>query len=310
MEKRAKGQYYTLGNPFSLAPFRQWAAEADLADSKILEPFAGSNNIIRTLQGASLCNEFTSYDILPAGRDVTFKDTIKSFPKNHHVCVTNPPWLARNSSTRRKLPYPNTVYDDMYKHCLELCLENCEYVAALVPASFLQSGLFRDRLSTYILLHEDGIFNDTENPVCLSLFTKAPGSNSTEVYYDNQFIGRLKDLESRVPTERTNKRVRFNDPSGDLGFISFDNTREPSIRFCEVKEIDSYPIKVSSRFITRISGEFSNVPSLIDRLNEQLAEFRKNTKDLLLTPFKGIRDDGFYRRRMSFALARKLINSV
>lgn len=309
MDKRAKGQYYTLGNPFSLNPFRQWASDADLPNSNVLEPFAGSNNIIKTLQGMSLCNEFTSYDILPADDDVEFKDTIRGFPKNHRVCVTNPPWLARNSSTRRNLPYPDTVHDDMYKHCLELCLENCEYVAALIPASFLQSGLFRHRLSTYILLHEDGIFNDTENPVCLSLFTKDSDSTSTKVYYDGNFIGLLRDLEGRIPEERLNRKARFNDPSGNLGFISFDNTREPSIRFCSVQEIDDYPIKVSSRFITRISGEFSDIPSLIDQLNIQLTEFRKDTKDLLLTPFKGMRDDGCYRRRMSYALARKFINA-
>ncbi|MYD46640.1 MAG: hypothetical protein F4W92_09830 [Gammaproteobacteria bacterium] len=307
--KRSLGQFFTVSqNPFELTAFKQWAEEANLRNKTVLEPFAGANHIIESLQASGLCKAFTSYDITPAHNAVVERDTMKFFPTGFNACVTNPPWLARNSATRRKLPYPVCDYDDIYKYCLELCLKHCEFVAALIPASFLQSGLFQERLSTYILLHKL-IFTETENPVCLALFTGSK-DRSTNVFYDEEFIGRLDDLRTNIPTETTNRRLRFNDPQGTLGFISFDNTRGRTIRFCGVDEISYYEIKQSSRFITRISGDFHAIPDLVDRLNLKLTKFRDDTRDLFLTPFKGIREDGQYRRRMFFSQARMLINAI
>ena len=307
--KRTHGQYYTQGNPFALSPFLEWAERAGLPSKRILEPFAGANDIIRILRENDLCKQFSSYDIAPANRHVEKRDTLKHFPKGYEVCITNPPWLARNSATRRKLPYPETPFDNLYKHCLELCLDECGFVAALIPASYLQSGLFQERLHAYILLHDSGMFNDTENPVCLALFDDQ-ASTGIRICYDNEFIGFLHELQSKLPDPVRDRHVRFNDPSGELGFISFDNTREASIRFCEASEIEGREIKVSSRFFTRISGDFDNVPCLVKRLNSMIDSLREETQDIFLTPFKGVRKDGNYRRRMDFALARKLINAA
>ncbi|MYC24598.1 MAG: hypothetical protein F4X56_01605 [Gammaproteobacteria bacterium] len=307
--KRTLGQFFTVSqNPFKLTAFKQWAEEANLLNKEVLEPFAGANHIIESLQATGLCNAFASYDITPAHSIVVQRDTIEFFPTGYNVCVTNPPWLARNSATRRKLPYPACDYDDVYKYCLELCLKHCEFVAALIPASFLQSGLFQERLSTYILLHRL-IFTETENPVCLALFTGSR-DRPTKVFYDEEFIGELDALRANIPQETTNRRLRFNDPQGTLGFISFDNTRCRTIRFCSVAEISDYEIKESSRFVTRISGDFHGIPDLVERLNSKLTKFRDDTRDLFLTPFKGIREDGQYRRRMFFSQARMLINTI
>ncbi len=307
--KRSLGQFFTVSkNPFELKGFQEWAEKANLPKQTILEPFAGANHIIKSLQDLQLCNEFISYDIHPAAEDVKECDTLKTFPTGFEVCVTNPPWLARNSATRRNLPYPTCEYDNMYKFCLELCLSYCKFVAALIPASFLQSELFRERLCTYILLHNQ-IFNETDNPVCLALFIDVE-SESTKVYYDDRFVGNLEDLEANLPRATKEQYIRFNDPDGQLGFISFDNTRERSIRFCEAAEIETYDIKHSSRFITRIGGDFGRRRNLLKDLNEAVQVFRDETDDLFLTPFKGIRDDGQYRRRMFYSLARDLINAV
>ena len=307
--KRMRGQYFTVSkNPFDLPAFRKWAERAQLRKRTVLEPFAGANDIISSLQKLDLCQEYQSFDLVPKHDSVTQRDTIESFPTGCKVCVTNPPWLARNSATRLGLPYPIHHYDDLYKYCLELCLNNCQFVAALVPASLLQSGLFRERLDAYVLLH-DQIFIETENPVCLALFGDLY-SEDTAIYYDSEYIGKLSKLESHTPQARYKRKIRFNDPAGQLGFISFDNIRSRSIRFCEIDEIEDYDIKVSSRFITRIGGEFDDVSTLIEELNEKIERYRDLTRDLFLTPFKGIRADGEYRRRMFFSLARRFINST
>ena len=306
--KRARGRFYTAGNPFTLTPFREWASHIGLPEKRVLEPFAGANGLIRMLRELSLCNDAAAYDIEPANRGVQHRDTLADFPSGFEVCVTNPPWLARNSATRRGLPYPGGSYGDLYQHCLELCLDRCPHVAALVPASFLQSGLFRERLHRYILLHRI-LFNDTENPVCLALFGPEPAA-AVRIYHDEEYVGDLRALARGLPVEKRRRDLKFNNPDGPLGFISFDDTRRPSIRFCDADEIRDYPIKISSRFVTRISGYGRITPALISRLNRDIAAFRRETSDVFLTPFKGLRDDGRYRRRMEFALARKFINAA
>lgn len=307
--KRSMGQYFTVGNPFSLEPFKQWAKKIKLSQRKILEPFAGANYIIRSLELLGLCNQYDSFDVVPRGKDVNYRDTIASFPEGYEVCVTNPPWLAKNSAAKLGFPFPKTRYDDLYKYSLSLCLQHCSYVATLIPASYLQSEMFRQRLSTYILLHDKSIFKDTQNPVCLALFDKEPVKD-TSIYYDNQFIGKLGALESHIPPQHIGRVVKFNDPLGNLGLVTFDCTSEPSIKFCTVDEIKHHPIKVSSRFFVRITCDVEDVSLAISNLNERIEMFRKDTSDLFLTPFKGLRKDGLYRRRMSFEMARRFIHTL
>ena len=41
-----------------------------------------------------------------------------------------------------------------------------------------------------------------------------------------------------------------------------------------------------------------------------LNDFRRETYDIFLTPFKGLRKDFRYRRRLDYALARNIVNYV
>ena len=61
--KRTNGQYFTEYNPFDNDGFLQWAEDCELKNTIILEPFAGSNNLIKMLQEMGLCNNFKSFDI-------------------------------------------------------------------------------------------------------------------------------------------------------------------------------------------------------------------------------------------------------
>ena len=308
-EKRQTGRYYTEGDPFALKPFRAWAKNVGLKDKTILEPFAGANNIIRLLQKNGFADDFRSFDVKPTDKGIRRKNTMKTFPSGFEVAITNPPWLAKNSAKRRHLPFPETKHDDLYKHCLELCLQNCDYVGALIPATFLQSRLFRERLDTFIALHNKDMFLDTENPVALALFGRSP--REAKIYEDESFIGNLKDLEAHLPNfkGRRDLRIKFNAPGGKLGFIAFDNTRKPSIRFLRGDELKGYEIKHTTRMITRIDVDCSDQPlnRLINKLNEEIDKFREKTSDVFLTPFKGLREDGKYRRRMEYSLAREFI---
>lgn len=306
--KRELGQYFTTYNPFQNSGFLNWAYECDLSKTTILEPFAGSNNLINMLQDMDLCADFKSFDIEPKNKFVKRRDTLKNFPKGFKVCITNPPYLAQNSAKRRNLEFPNIIYDDLYKYSLEKCLENCDYVGAIIPASFFNANIFRERLSHYILLNSK-MFNDTEHPVCLALFKKY--SEDVDLYNDNKYLGKLSDLKKKLPKSNINMNIRFNVPNGNLGLIAIDNTIEPSIKFVNGEEISPERIRVSSRSITRIMIPTKyKINNIIEKLNYNLNIFRKETYDLFLTPFKGLRKDNYYRRRLDYKLAKKLIEET
>lgn len=303
--KRANGQFYTQKNPFQLKPFRDWAKKAKTIKYSILEPFAGENNLIKFLIKEGLCKHYESFDIMPGSTDVKKRDTIKHFPSGYEVCVTNPPWLAKNSATRRGLPYPNTHYDNVYKLALEKCIDNCSYIAALVPESFIRSELFLERLDSFISLTGE-FFDETEQPVGLAMFSK----NNTEdvnIWQNNKFIGTLNEIAKFRPPFSDDKSIRFNDPDGNLGLIAVDSHESANIRFCPVKELENYEVKDHGRYITKLHTPFK---IKIDDYNKVINEFRKKTYDVLLTSYRGLRKDGLYRRRLDWQLARDVVKYV
>ena len=322
-EKRANGRYYTRGNPFRLKPFQRWAKTSDLEHQVALEPFAGAKDIPELVDAAGLyCRAWAFFDIAPGTEGVVRRDTLADFPSGFTHCITNPPWLARNSATRRGLPFPEAIrYDDLYKYALERCLGQCEWVAAIIPEAFIRSGLFHERLSDFVSLvpptrcetateagggaDTGSMFADTEHPVGLALF----GPEATpdiQVWRNNQFLGRLSELRRYLPIPSTNRHIVFNDPNGNLGLIAIDNAISASIRFCPPAELGDYPIRSQGRAITRIG-----VPWAVDIeiLNARLARLRAETHDVFLTAFKGVRRDGYYRRRLDWGLTRAIIDT-
>jgi len=308
-EKIRLGCFYTTQNIFSYPHFQEWFNTAlKASNDTVLEPFAGSNNLIKMLQNQGYSFKFVAYDINPSSPEVEKKDTIKNFPPGHQLIITNPPYLAKNSAHRKKIDFPTTKYDDLYKLCLEIMLKNCDYVGAIIPASFINADLFLDRLHSYTLLGSQ-MFTDTENPVCLALFSPQK-SNSIYLYENDKYVGELYSLKKQVEKILTSNgslsTITFNNKQGNLGLRAIDGTRFPTIAFIEAKQVPAKKIKVSSRHLTRIQ-----VPKRVSLslLNERLNELREITNDFFLTPFRGLRKDGKFRRRLDFQLARKIIES-
>ena len=187
-------------------------------------------------------------------------------------------------------------------------LKNCAYVGAIIPASFLNANLFLERLHSYTLLSSQ-MFTDTENPVCLALFSPQK-SNSIYLYENDRYVGELYSLKKQVAEILNNNSqstpITFNHKKGNLGLRAIDGTRFPTIAFIEAKQVPTKKIKVSSRHLTRI-----HIPHEINLslLNEKLKKLREITNDFFLTPFRGLRKDGKFRRRLDFQLARKIIKS-
>ena len=323
-QNRRKGKFYTVGNPFTGRVFRNFAIENHFPYYTVLEPFAGANHLIRHLRDLELCNKSVSYDIDPGHDDVVQRDTINDFPfrsksrggnmKRWEVCVTNPPWLAKNSYKRQgfniECSWKWHGKDDIYKVCLDLCLERCKAIAIILPASFAKyKYIDHPRLQHYILMKDD-LFDETKNPSALCLFTKMK-NDDTLMWHGDEYIGSLKSLrELYMPKPVRDHRMRFNALDGNVGLYALDNTRGRSVRFCKPEEIENYEGKPTSRHITKIA--FEGEPQ-IDKWNEAIEKMRDGTDDVFMAPFKGRmtqgKHKGMYRRRLDYTMARDIMNS-
>lgn len=323
--KKLNGQFFTIMNPFVSNVFYMWFESIPTyKKNKIIEPFAGSNNIVKMINDLKIADvSWFCYDIEPSMYNavpkvnVEIMDTIENFPKikDCYVAITNPPYLAKNSATRSGFHYKYNKYDDLYKKCLEVMLENCEYVAAIIPESFITSKLFHNRLKAVVSL-TCKMFKDTECPVCLALFSpeeEIDKINGFEIYKQGDItrIGTYNQLQKYVFKSEFNKRNWvFNDPNGSVGIYCCDNTKMASIEFVKGNLISPLKIKSTSRAITRISGipDNVNLDNFINLCNLKLKEYRIKTKDVFLTSFKGLRDDNMYRRRLDFETARNIMS--
>lgn len=324
--KRLKGQFFTIATPFNHDLFFKWYGMIENVEEEIfLEPFAGSNNIINMIKKLNLTQPlgWKSYDIEPpienAAPEVIIeqRDTLSQFPSGYRVAITNPPYLAKNSATRRNMDFPDTEYDDLYKLSLSVMLENLSYVAAIIPESFINQNRFLGRLIGVISLNMK-MFEDTTVPVCLALF--GPDiQKDFEVYRGDIRLGKYSDIQKElnlfeIDDNTPVQKWLFNDKSGEIGLRCIDNSVEPSIAFIRGSDIDPSKIKHSSRNITRISGvSFESEEELdlfLDYSNKLLETYRDKTQDVFMTAFKGLREDKKYRRRLGFAEARVLLSKA
>lgn len=323
MYKKEKGQFFTEGNPFILDPFREWFKLLP-KNAKLLEPFAGSNNLIKMIDNIFGYHEWGSFDIEPPEKNnfpdvkTVRLDTVKDMPGGYDAIITNPPYLARNSATRSGIKFASeNKYDDLYKFCLEKMLEKYDYVAAIIPESFITSGQFREKLYAVISLTQ-AMFKDTDCPVCVAMFVpvvlkrKKMREDDFLVYQLNDRLGYFSELNrDRGLTANCFLTMKFNDKKGEIGLRGVDNTRTNSIEFVRGETINPERVKNTSRAVTRISIDVdlskNELDQVIEIANQILKDYRLATKDVFMTSFKGMRADGKYRRRLDYGEAKKIL---
>lgn len=336
--KKEKGQFFTITNPFHVEAFYKWIDLInDFSNQVILEPFAGSNNIVKLVNEMKLngtkVNDWKCYDIDTSYENVVpeyqieYRDSISSFPTGYDVIITNPPYLAKNSATRNNLYYPITTYDDLYKYCVKIMLNNAKYVAAIIPESFITANLFRNRLYAVVSL-TCKMFEDTQCPVCLALFVPTEVKKQLiqireindnldfMIYRMNYFISTYYDIEQHIdkllPLSTMGINWEFNNKQGSVGIRCIDNDDSASIEFVDGDRIDISKIKDSSRNITRVSGlpKEIDLHVFLNEYNRLLSLLRDISSDVCLTSFKELRNDGLYRRRLDYITAKRIMNTA
>ena len=314
------GHFFTEKNVFIHVAFKKWWSIIPAKNKRhILEPFAGKNGIVDMLKKIEYVNKnvlYISYDIVPRHLDVQKLDTIKNFPQGYKLGITNPPFLAKNSATRNNINIQIEPYLDLYELCLKKCLDNLDYLAVIIPESFITSPYFKNRLYAVVSLTEKNIFKGTEQPVCLALFVKKERDNFL-IYRSHQLLGSLKQLSKKdtifTKSKKSNYEILFHQLSGQFGFIATDATS--ALKKMKMVTGDFIPddqVSNSARLRLRILILKNNKPIKVSSLfiknfNEFLENYRQETGDVFLTSFKGLRDDGLYRRRMSFVKLKMLL---
>jgi hypothetical protein len=318
IKKRSLGQFFTK-NHF-------WLKEHILdfikkTKSEIaFDPFAGEGDLLKVAKEIGF-SKTIGFDI-----DKSLKWKINDGLKNikqikKSIIITNPPYLT-NYSAKRKGIYENIShyfescnYDDVYQLAIEKCMENNDYGVMIIPETFINSSFPKHRIESITII-EGLMFNDTENPICVICFDKRNKIyDEIKIYKNENYIGTLGKLERMRKIPRKNIDIKFNSLKGQIALRAVDTTKvDKPIQFMRPEEIDYdlSTIKVSSRLITLIElvieEKFLN--QIIEYSNNILFDFRKETNDILLSPFKGNKKNGERRRRLDYQTARSILEEA
>ena len=289
--KQLLGQFYTTSNPFKGSDaFSLWDSVRP-HNVKVLEPFAGAGFLYSYLN-----EEWVGYDIDPKRDDIIQQDTIKNFPVGFDVCITNPPYLAKTTISREKL---NVLikYQDLYLDCLELMLQNCQYVAAIIPSTFYNTNLFQNRLLAWDKLDKE-VFSDTDVPVGVAYFT--PKVRETKLYVNG------KEIVKQSP-KNIKSSLAFNVSHGNYVLSAIDTTKGRNIHIHN--DVENFDRKKYLKNTSRNYSLFYSPLELdIDKINSFIEEWRTKTNDFYLTSFKSTMKSGTYRKRMNFNILKWIVS--
>lgn len=322
MSKIIKGQFFTERNIFkNNKVFLNFMKKNNLWNKKILEPFAGANNLIFFLLQQKNILEYESFDIEPKHKNVKQNDSINNWNyKKFDLVITNPPYLSKHSARRMKLDVDFKSYDDLYKLSLDRCINNVRYTIAIIPTTFINSNRQKDKklikkLVIFQLLPNRKNFNDTEHPVALVYFDNHKNSNDFLLYENNNFINSYQELikiQNKILKPKNNLKIKFNIKRGNLCINTGDNTKDKNnIKFHnsnwklnkDVKKTDRHKVKL-------LVENFDMKQNFINELNDKIFELRNNNCDYLWASFKGISKTGHFRKRLDFELIKKIINAT
>jgi hypothetical protein len=318
-DKVSRGSFYTTDEAWLNAPVRAFLSEAFLTNTSALDPFAGDGHLLDLVR-----REFgvATFGLDIAGDKWARNDSLVSIPNaSQSVIVTNPPYLANHSARRKGVAglvatyFDGSDYDNLYKIALDKCLAASDFVVAVIPETFLLSSFDKSRLALVSVIEGD-LFADTEAPAVVACFGPAEIKYDANVYNGDERLGSLKEIfDLRNGRARSGIQIIFNDPTGRIGLRavdSHDGIRRIEFIYGEF-EYKRERIKVSSRLLTYLDiPELSDsqIQELVVRANAHLEILRAKSSDMILAPFKGNDKKGNRRRRLDYALARQIINSI
>jgi hypothetical protein len=322
ISKVSLGSFYTTKSGWLTQEVRSFLGKAlDQSKGHLLDPFAGDGHLITAVKDDVALKDkiakATGFDI--QGTTWPINDSLLEIPNpKRAVILTNPPYLANHSAKRKGVStlvskyFDRSTQKNLYMIALENALECADYVVAIIPETFLLSSFPKQRLELAVVI-QDSLFGDTDAPALVACFTKESCADA-HIFTGNQSIGNLSEILALRESTAPKHKIVFNDRNGRIGLRAVDGSDGNSpIAFVAAKDF-SYPsesVAVSSRLMTYLElPELSDaeVSKLISKANVILSQIRKASGDLVLAPFKGNDKNGKRRRRLDYALARRILN--
>ena len=322
ISKVSLGSFYTTKSAWLTREVRAFLEKA-LAESKghLLDPFAGDGHLLEAIKSdpvlGRLVSQATGFDIQSDLFPVN--DSLLEIPNPQRaVIVTNPPYLANHSAKRKGVDqlvakyFAGSTQKNLYRIALEKALDSADYVVAIIPETFLLSTFPKHRLELAVVI-QDSLFGDTDAPALVACFTKERCADA-HIFTGKQSIGNLRAILALRESTAPKHPIVFNDPNGRIGLRAVDGSDgKTPIAFVAARDF-GYPsdsVAVSSRLMTylEVPGVADEeISELISKANGMLASIRMRSGDLVLAPFKGNNKAGKRRRRLDYALARRILN--
>jgi hypothetical protein len=322
-DKVSRGSFYTTDPSWLNEPVGEFL-NLSLAASggKVLDPFAGDGHLLDLVRDvySKHPSGIQTFGLDIQGSRWPANDSLLGIPNRQNALIlTNPPYLANHSARRKGVEtlvskyFLNSNQDNLYKIALEKALGAADFVIAIVPETFLLSSFDKSRLVRAVVIESD-LFGDTEAPALVACFGPDK-KNDSEIYVGNSLALQLSELIAlrNIKVEYKNQII-FNSAIGQIGLRAVDASGgDNPIQFYSAADFgySSEKIKVSSRLMTYIELpdiSDSEMQRIVASANYLLQEIRGKSKDLVLAPFKGNNKQGLRRRRLDYALARKLLN--
>ena len=286
----------------------------------VFDPFAGAGHLLNATDMLG----FTQKIGLDIDGSLGWQknDSLLSIPhiNEHTLIITNPPYLSNYSASRKgimenvKKYFDKTDYDDLYLLSLENMLKSQRFIVAIIPETFINSN-FKDKQYLHsITILEENPFDDTDTPVIVACFDGiSKPLSKVSVYKNDVRVNDLGAIEQMRLTPKNKVSMTFNDRNGWLAVRCVDTTNpKDMIRFAFAKDIQynwNRGIKVSSRLLTLINLDvpLEKRDAFISQCNKILYQLRKDTDDVIFSPFKGNMKNGRRRRRLDFKTCRAII---
>jgi hypothetical protein len=324
ISKVSLGSFYTTKSGWLTQEVRSFLGKAlDQSKGHLLDPFAGDGHLITAVKDDVVLKDkivkATGFDI--QGSTWPINDSLLEIPNpKRAVILTNPPYLANHSAKRKGVSslvskyFDRSTQKNLYMIALENALESADYVVAIIPETFLLSSFPKDRLELAVVI-QHSLFGDTDAPALVACFGKEECADA-RIFTGDQSIGKLKQILSLRHSAAAKQKIVFNDPKGRIGLRAVDGSDGVSpIEFLAAADFD-YPtssVMYSSRLMTYLDIPELNdadIRKVIETANTALNRIRESSGDLVLAPFKGNDRNGKRRRRLDYALARKILNQA
>ncbi len=317
-EKIVLGQFFTKENSWLKTQVVEFIIKFDCKTA--FDPFAGGGHLLESAKKLGIKN-LIGMDI-DTNLGWKFNDSLISIPHidEQTIIITNPPYLSNYSASRKKIMdnvrmyFNSTNYDDLYLLALDNMLKAQKYVVAIIPETFINSNYKQKYLLNSITILEDNPFDDTDTPVIVACFDgKVKPLSQINVYKNETLINDLDSIENMRLCPNNSIKLSFNDPNGWLAVRCVDSTNPNNMLKFDLKTNINYNwecgIKVSSRLLTLIGLDIPESLRLlfIAECNNILNKLRKDTGDIILSPFKGNMKNGTRRRRLDFRTCRAII---